>query len=143
LKCTRCRGIGAVQRLVENQDLRLVNQRRREPHALAHSARVGIHRAVLGIFHVDERDRLVCRRRQRAHSSQAPHHFDELAARHEAVDCVVLGHHTDAPVERRIVAHRFSEDGDRSARRISEAGHHAQQRRLARAIRSKQSGDSR
>ena len=51
--------IGAVERLVENEDFRIVHERRGETHALPHAARVRVHRPVLRVGEIDERDRLV------------------------------------------------------------------------------------
>ena len=133
--------VGAVERLVEDQDLRIVHERRREPHPLPHAARVGVHRAIAA----SPRSTSSIARSAAASSVDSAKRRSKLArtrARHEAVARLVLRHHADAPVERRVVAHRLAEHGDRAARRRGEAGHHAEQRRLAGAVGPEQTGDA-
>ena len=53
--------IGAVERLVENEYFGIVHERRRETHPLPHAARIRLHRAVLRVGEIDERDRAIDR----------------------------------------------------------------------------------
>ncbi len=53
--------IGAVQGLVQDQNLGIVHQGRGEPHPLAHAPRVRPHRAVLGVGEIDPLDGAVDR----------------------------------------------------------------------------------
>ena len=66
--------VGAVQRLVEHEYLRVVHQGRRQPHALPHAARVRIHRAVLRVGQVHQRDRAIDRLLEVGHAAQLAHH---------------------------------------------------------------------
>jgi hypothetical protein len=67
---------------------------------------------MLRIGEVDQTDRTVDCRLEIAHAAQPAHHANELAALHEAIDRFVLGHHADAPVQWRVVAHRLAERRD-------------------------------
>ena len=134
--------VGPVEWLVENQDFRVVHERRGEPHALAHAAGVRVHLSMLRVREIHERDGLVDGALEVLHAAEAAHHPHEFTALHESVDGLVLRHHADAPVERRIVAHGLPEDGDGALRRLGEPGHHPEQRGLAGTVRPEEAGDA-
>ena len=131
--------VGARERLVEQEQRRVVDERRREAHALPHPAGVAGHR------------RGPARRRGRRSRSPAPAaargsatllepraQLDELPAGEEVVDRLVLRHVADAAVDRLVPAHRLAEDARRALGRRDQAGDRAQQRRLAGAVRPEQ-----
>ena len=78
------------------------------------------------------------RRARSSHALEPGAQLDELAAREEVVDRLVLGHVADPPVERRVPAHGLAEDAHRALRGRDQAGDRAQQRRLAGAVRPEQ-----
>ena len=134
--------IGSVERLIQNENLRIVHQRRGKAHSLPHSARVGIHRSILRVGKIDESNGAIDCALQIAHAFQTTHHSNEVAALHEFVDSLVLRHHADATIQWGIATNRLTKHRDGAARRRSQSCHHAQQSRLARAIGSEQSGNS-
>jgi hypothetical protein len=127
-------GIGTIERLVEDEDLGVVHQRRRKSHSLAHAARIRVHRTVLRVGEVDQGNRAVDCLTEVRHTAKATHHRHELPPRHEAVHRLVFRHHTDPPVERRVVANGLPKDRHGAARRVRQSRHHAEQRGLAGAI---------
>src|SRR5215212_2349919 len=77
------------------------------------------------------------------HIPDTPHHRDELMAGHEVVYRLMLGHHTNAPIERWIVPNRLAEHRHGSTRCIGKTCHHAKQCGLAGAVWTKKSSDPR
>src|SRR6185437_2741433 len=67
---------------------------------------------------------------------------DELLTGEERVDGVALGDQAELPVYSRVLPRRVAVDGERALGRLEEAGHHVQDRGLARAVRPEEAGDA-
>jgi hypothetical protein len=129
-----------VERLVEQQHLRLVHQRGRHPGALPHALGEGFDAAVLRVGHLDQGE---CAGRRGRGVGQllhlgAGHH--ELPGGEEPVDRLALGDQAEGAVDLRVAPGGRAVDGDGAAGRREEAGHHVQHCRLAGAVRAEQAG---
>ena len=89
--------IGAVERLVQEQDLRIVDQRPGEADSLAHAAGIGADPAVRGILEFDVIDCPLDGLPERGYRTQFTHQRHELAPGQESVHRLVLVHDPDAP----------------------------------------------
>ena len=93
-------GVGARQRLVEQQQFRVVDERGGETRALAHAARVPAQLPVLRLREGDGLHGLRRRRRARiGHALEPRAQLDELAPGEEVVHRLVLRHVADPAVE--------------------------------------------
>ena len=75
-------------------------------------------------------------------AAELPHHPHELAALHESVDGLVLRHHADAPYSGGLSRTGWPNTVTVPLDVVGEAGHHAEQRGLAGAVRPEQAGDA-
>jgi hypothetical protein len=86
-------------RLVEEQHLRLVHERRREIEAALHAAGVALDHPVRGVLELDQREQLPRARRglRRAEPEQPAVQDQELAARLARIQSRLLKCHADPP----------------------------------------------
>ena len=136
-------GVGAVQRLIEDEHIGLVHHCGGESHALPHSTGVAAELSALRLGHSGALDGKVGGLGYVGHAVELCGELNELAAGVEAVDGLMLGHDTDATVEVGIAARRLAEDGDRSVGRVGQALDHLEERGLARAVRPQEARDAR
>ena len=132
-----------VERLVEEQDRRVVDQRRGDLRPLAHALRVGPDRAVLGVAQLDDGDRPVGRGSGVGQRLEPGVEQRELAAGQERIDRLALRDEADLAVDRRVAPGGLAADDDPAGRRPEQPGHEVEQGRLAGAVRPEQAGDPR
>lgn len=84
--------VSPVQRLVENENVRIVNQCGGQPHSLSHSPRVGTHGPVGSIGKIDQCNRAFGRGVKVGHPSYVPHHSHKITPRHEGVGRLMFRH---------------------------------------------------
>jgi hypothetical protein len=135
--------IGSVQRLVEDQQLGLVDERGGELHPLPHPARIDADAAVGRVEEVDLLDRPLRGLTNVLDASELCRPLDQLPPGEEVVRRLVLRHHPDSAVQVDRLARVLAEDADPALRGLRETAHHPQQRRLARPVRPEQAGDPR
>jgi hypothetical protein len=135
-------GVGAVERLVEHEHLRILDERGGDLRALPHALAERVDVAVGGIEHVDRAQRGV-RRVAVGDAVEVGDVADELAGSEAGRHGLVLRHQRHPgmhlPVAARVVAideHGTLVDAD-------EAGHGPHQRRLAGTVRAEQAADAR
>ena len=134
--------IRAVQRFVQKEDLRVVDQHPGEADSLAHSPGIGADLPVGGIVELHMPDSALHGLVEGSHLSKLSHQSHELTPRHESVHGFVLEHDPEPPGEKRVVANGLSEDGDRAARDPGEPRDHANQGALSRSVRTEQPRDA-
>ena len=134
--------IGAVEGLVEDQDLRVVDQGGGYLRPLPHPLRVASHGPVLRILQLDEGHRAASGLRGVGETVQSRARECELTRAEEGIDRLPLRYQANAPVEIRVAPRGLAVDLDGSRRGAQEAGDHVQQRALARSIGAEQSGDA-
>ena len=115
----------------------VVHQRRSEAYALPHAARVAAHRPILRVLESDHLYRAVGGVADVGYAMQFRRRFHQLPAGQKRVYRLAFRHEADAPVYLRVVADRLAERGYAAARRRAESDDHIEQRRLARAVRTK------
>src|SRR5581483_4575721 len=132
-------GIEAVHRLVEEQRLRVAEQRARDPEPLSHAERELAGALPRDVVEADEVDQLV---------DPATRDAVRLGERTEVVERGAAGMHracleqrTDLVQRRLMIAVVLSVDGHIAARRPAEAEDEPHRRRLARAVRAEEAGD--
>src|SRR5438876_3975964 len=128
------------ERLVEQQDLRVVHQRRGHLDPLAHPLGVGGDLAVRRVGHVQQGDRPGRSAGRVGKLVQLRRRQDELLAGEEGVYRVPFGYQANLPVYGRIAPAGLAPDGELAARWRQEARDHVHDRRLARAVRAEQAG---
>src|SRR6185436_6894634 len=133
-----------AQRLVEDQQLRLVDDRLRQLHALAHALAVGADLAVADVEQVDRIERLArgCLRGVVTHAVQPGERLDPLHARHVLVERILLWAEVQSPVLCGVAPDRLSEHAHAAGARPQLAGHDLHERRLPRPVRTEQAGDA-
>ena len=89
-------GIGAVERLVQKKNLRIVDERPGEADSLAHAAGIGADPAIGGILEFDMVDGPLHSLPERGHRTHFTHQRYELAPGQESVHRLVLVHDPDA-----------------------------------------------
>ena len=114
LQVQALRRVGAGERLVEQEQRRVVHERRGEAHPLAHAAGVLLQPPVLRVDEVDRLDRAVDRALAIVDALQPRVELDEPASGQEVVDRLVLGHVPDAAVEPGFPRTALAEDAHRS-----------------------------
>ena len=137
-------GVEAGGRLVEEEDARLVDQRRAEVEPAAHAARVGAHPPVGGVGEADAGDQRVTAllRLGLRDSVQRRLELHQLAARHQRVERGLLERDADrAPHLRRLLDHVEAGHRGATARRPQQRGQHPDRRRLAGAVRPEEGVD--
>ena len=135
--------VHAVERLVEQQDLRVVDEGAGDLDPLAHALRVRPDRAPGRRLEIDGRDRAGRGRGGVRQAVERGAHLDELAPGQEVVDRLALRHEPDGPVHDRISPCGLPGDQHPPGRRPQEPGKHVQDRRLAGAVGAEQARDAR
>ena len=130
------------QRLVEDQQLRVVDDRLRELHALAHPFAVGADLLVRGVEEIDDSERAPrgLGRLGVAEAVEPDERADPLQPGHAVVERVLLGAESDLEKEMRVAPDRLAEDGDAAFARAKLTGDQLHERRLAGAVRAEQTG---
>ena len=136
-------GIHAVERLVEEQDRRVVDERAGDLGALAHALRVRPDRAIGRLGQVDRGDRPGGGRVRVGDALQSRVEARELETGQVRVDGLALGDEPDVAVHLGSAPGGRALDEDAAGRRCEEAGHQVQERRLAGAVRAEQAGHAR
>ena len=129
------RGVEPVRRLVEHEQLGVVEQGARDAEALAHAERVGLDLVVRALA---QRDALEHRRDARARLAAVVRgpHVEVAAAAQVRVEARLLDDAADARERLAdVLRHLAAAQVDAAAARLREAEHHADQRRLAAAVR--------
>ena len=103
-------GVGAVERLVEDQQLGFVHQRRRKTNALPHAARVGAYRAIGRVAEPHALDGSRCRRRRVVDLAKRGGELDERSSAHEVIAPLVLDHDPHAAVKVAVGTRVAAED---------------------------------
>lgn len=132
--------VHAVERLVEQEQRRLVDEGGRHLHALAHALGVRGDLPVLGVGHLHGREGLVGR------PGPQPVQFgvgeDELAAGEEVVHRLPLGDDADVLVDVLVAPDRLAVEGDAAGGGGQEAAHHVDEGGLSRSVGAEQAGDA-
>ncbi len=131
-------GVGARERLVEQKQIRVVDERCGEARPLTHPAGVPAQPTRLRVRQPDRRHGRLRSRGRFGHLLESRAELDELEPREEVVDRLVLRHVADPPIERGVAADALAEDAHRPLGRRRQTGDHAQEGRLARAVRAEQ-----
>ena len=132
--------VHAVERLVEEQDPRLVDERAGELRPLAHALGVRADRPVRGVGQVDRRDRPGAAASGSATPWRRALSRANSRPRQERVDGLALGDETDVAVHLGAAPGALALDQDAAGRRREQAGHQVEERRLAGAVRAEESG---
>src|SRR5215471_9146979 len=132
--------VHAVERLVEQQHLRVVHQRAGHPDPLPHALGVGGDLPVLRGGHLHDLDGPPGGRAGVGQLVQPRAGGDELGPGEERVHRVTLGHQPERPVDVRVAPARGAADGELAARRCEKPGDHVQHRGLPGAVRAEQAG---
>ena len=133
----RWRGSRPVSGSSRTSDGRVVDDRLRDLHALAHPLRVGRQPAGVGGIEVDSLER----RRRGGRIGQALQpggQRDELARCQRLENALLLRDEPDEPGDARVRARVTAENADRALGRPREPAEHAEHRRLAGAVRPEQ-----
>jgi hypothetical protein len=133
----------ALERLVEHDELGLVDERLRHLHPLAHALGVRADRAPLGGVEVHEAQRVRRPLAGPGQSVELRRQGDEGGGAEPLEDGLLLGHEPDAPVQRRVPTGVGAEHADGPLRGGGQAAQQAQQGRLPRTVRPEQGGDPR
>ena len=104
--------------------------------------KIAIYRATRSVTEIDQPDRACGRVGRVASAMQPGGELDELRAGEELVRGLVLRHDTDPAIELDLLARVLAEDADGSLRDPRETGDHAQEGRLARAVRAEEARDA-
>ena len=134
--------VHAVERLVEDEDRRIVDERGRDLDALLHPLRVAADRAPGCVVQVHQADGSLRRAARVVELLELGGGGHELEPGQEAVHGLALRHETHAPVELGVPPGGRLIELDGAGARAEEARHHMQQGRLARAVRPQQPGDA-
>ena len=132
--------VHAVERLVEQQHRRVVDDRGRHLDPLLHALGVAADVAVLGVGHLDRRDRPPGCRLRVGELVQPGVGQHERPAGDRVVHLLPLRHQADVAVDLRVAHQPAAVEGDGAGRRREEAGHHVDQRRLAGPVGPEQPG---
>ena len=132
--------VHAVERLVEQQNLRVMDQGRSHLDPLAHALGVGGDPAVRGAGHVEQGDGSRCGGVWVGQLVQLRGRDHELLAGQERVDRVPFRHQADQPVHLRAAPAGLAGHGQLAPRGRQEARDHVHDRRLAGAVRAEQAG---
>src|SRR5215470_14444520 len=133
--------IHAVKRLVQQQDRRIVDQRRRHLDPLAHALGVGGDPPVLRVGHLHDPDRAPGGRLRVGELVQLGGGADERLAGEEGVHRIPLGYQPHDPVDAGVMPARGPGHGQFPAGGREEPRGQVQQGRLPGPIRPEQAGD--
>ena len=131
--------VEARERLVEHEELGVVQEGRGQEHALAHALRVRGHRAVAAVPEQEEPQQLrhLPVEPRLRHPSKASDQRQVLGGRQVRVEVRLLRHVADPPlVCRGIVRLADAVEQNRSAARLEQADHHVDGRALAGSVRA-------
>src|SRR5580765_4717217 len=131
-------GVGARERLVEQKQIRVVDECCGEARPLTHPTGVPAQPTRLRVRQPDHSHRRLRSRGRLDHMLESCAELNELEPREEVVDRLVLGHVADPPIERGIAADLLAEDAHGPLRWRRQVSNHAQEGRLARAVRAEQ-----
>ena len=135
--------VHAVERLVEEQHRGVVHQRGGHLDPLPHPLAVRRDGAVLGLGHLDLRDRPLGGRAGVREPVQLGARDHELAAGQVVEHRLPLRHQAELAVDLLVAPQRLAVQGDRPGRGGEEARHQRDQRGLAGAVRAEQPGHAR
>ena len=129
-------------RLVQEDELRIVQQRLRQPHALEHALAVAAQRAIGGVQQVDARQQPIDAGVQRdaAQPIEPPVEPQQLGRGERVVKAEMLGKKADARADRAI-AERRAQHVPRAGRRRDQRQQHLDRRGLAGAVRPEKAED--
>jgi hypothetical protein len=131
--------VQAVRGLVEDEHLGIAQERGGEAQALAHPGGVAARAPIRGNAHLDEIEHLVhARRRQSGEGGEGAQMVAPRASRMHSADLEVR---SDRARRIRKLDERLPEDRRAPRGGPSQAEHHAQRRRLARAVGTEEAGD--
>ncbi len=133
-------GVHAVERLVQEQHGRVVDEGGRHLHALAHALGVGGDLAVLCVLHLDGGERAL--RGRVVEAVELGVGDDELTAGEEVVHRLALGHDAHVLVDLLVLPDRGAVEGDGARGGSEEAAHHVDEGGLARTVGAQQSRDA-
>src|SRR5450756_1605483 len=132
-----------VERLVEDEASRVVDQRCGDLRALPHPLRVGRELAVGGIRELDGPERPIDRAAAKGQALELRAEADELTSREIREDRLALRDEPDTPIDGRVAEGRAPVNGDAPCRRPQQPGHEVEQRALAGPVRAQETGDAR
>lgn len=132
--------VHAVERLVEQEQRRVVHQGAGHLHALPHALGVRRDLAVLRVLHLDRGQRLLGR--LGAEAVQLGVGDDEFASGEEVVHRLALGDDADVLVDLFVAPDLLAVEGDGAGGGGEEAAHHVDEGGLPGAVGAEQSGDS-
>ena len=132
-----------VQRLVEEQQVRVVRERLRELHPLAHAVREAAHLAPGDITQPNGVERAGGGRIRIGDPVQARDELDHLPCRQEQPWRALVGDDADPLVDGRVPARLHAEDADGPRARRGEPGAELEGGRLPRAVVAEQPRDAR
>jgi hypothetical protein len=132
--------VHAVERLVQQEQRRVVHEGTRHLHALPHALGVRGDLPVLGVLHLHRGQGALGG--LGAETVQFGVGDDELAAGEEVVHRLPLGNDADVLVDGLVAPHRPAVEGDRAGGGGEEAAHHVDQCGLPGAVGAEQSGDT-
>jgi len=135
--------IHPVERFIEQHDVGVMHERRRDLDALPHTFRVRRDLPVLRVLELHEPDRARRRVLGVGELLKSRAHANKLATGEKPVGRLSFRDKGQTPVNRGIVRRGHTVDQHLARRRLEEAGHHVQHGRLTGAVRSEQPGDSR
>src|SRR3989475_6471240 len=138
------RGVGPGQRLIEDQDLRVVGEGLCQFRALAHAAAVSSSRSLRRAREADDlqgRGGLQAGLRRR-HPIEPQQGLDELLSRQPSVELILFRTVAEAPLQGDVVPRVLAEQRDLALVRMQLPDEELEQRALARAVRSDEAGDS-
>ena len=136
--------VEAGGRLVEEEDLRVVDQGHREVEATAHAARVRADPALLGVGQADALDQLEAAgaHRPRGDAVERGLELDQLASGHQRIEGRILERHADAaPDQGGLAGDVVTGDPGVAAGRAQERDEHPHRRRLAGPVRPEEPVD--
>src|SRR5690606_31176280 len=132
--------VHAVERLVQQQDRRVVHKGGRHLDALLHALGVVPDLAAGGIVHLHQPDRAARGRLRIRQPVQLRHREDELLPGEEVVGRLPLGDEAQAAVDPGVLPDRLPVQRDGAGRRREEPAHHVDERGLPGAVRAEQPG---
>ncbi len=136
------RGIGAVERLVEEEDLRVVDDGGGDFHALLHAFGVAAQAPALDRLHVDGADGAARGPGRIAEAVELRAQEHELIAGEERVDGFLLRHEADVGVHLVVPPRGSTGDANGAFGWAEETGGHVEDSALASAVGAEEPGDA-
>ena len=136
-------GVEAVERLVEHEDLGVVDQGGGHLHPLAVALGERAHRPPVARVELDDARGPAPRRSpDRAPAAGGRPRSTNSRGRHRLEQALLLGHEPDAPEQREVLAGVAAEHPHLPLRRAGQADEQPQHGRLAGAVRAEEGGDA-